>query len=97
MKEATASRPRSLVKKLQDFIGYDPQVSAAASTWSLLPSSTSSISSETKHYLVRLFPFTNWIGNYNLTWFLGDLIAGLTVGIMCVLGSRFVRIEHASC
>lgn len=26
----------------------------------------------------QLFPFTKWIGNYNLNWFVGDLIAGLT-------------------
>lgn len=28
------------------------------------------------HYVYRLFPFISWIGKYNLTWGLGDLIAG---------------------
>ena len=27
-------------------------------------------------YLYRLLPFLDWIGKYNWTWFLGDLIAG---------------------
>lgn len=27
-------------------------------------------------YLYRMFPFLSWIGKYNWTWFLGDLIAG---------------------
>ncbi len=28
-------------------------------------------------YVVSLFPFTHWIGKYNLQWFIGDLIAGM--------------------
>lgn len=28
------------------------------------------------HYFYRLFPFLHWITRYNLTWFIGDLIAG---------------------
>lgn len=27
-------------------------------------------------YFYNLFPFIHWIGKYNLTWFVGDLIAG---------------------
>lgn len=27
-------------------------------------------------YLKELFPFWNWIFHYNLTWLLGDIIAG---------------------
>lgn len=27
-------------------------------------------------YIYRMFPFVDWIGKYNWTWFLGDLIAG---------------------
>lgn len=29
-----------------------------------------------KHYLHSLFPFVAWIFHYNLTWLLGDVIAG---------------------
>ncbi|KAL2218755.1 sulfate transporter family-domain-containing protein [Thermoascus aurantiacus ATCC 26904] len=35
-------------------------------------------------YFLNLFPFLQWIGRYNLQWFLGDLIAGVTVGCVVV-------------
>jgi sodium-independent sulfate anion transporter 11 len=35
-------------------------------------------------YVYNLFPFISWIGKYNLTWFLGDMIAGVTVGAVVV-------------
>ncbi|KAH7323024.1 sulfate transporter family-domain-containing protein [Stachybotrys elegans] len=35
-------------------------------------------------YIYNLFPFIHWIGKYNKTWFLGDLIAGVTVGAVVV-------------
>ncbi|KAJ5719081.1 hypothetical protein N7493_007536 [Penicillium malachiteum] len=35
-------------------------------------------------YLIGLFPFLNWIGRYNLQWFIGDLVAGITVGAVVV-------------
>src|SRR5689334_9986861 len=31
---------------------------------------------DVRDYIARLFPFRSWIGKYNLTWALGDLIAG---------------------
>jgi len=37
----------------------------------LLPTRTGII-----NYLKELFPFVNWIFHYNLTWLLGDIIAG---------------------
>lgn len=35
-------------------------------------------------YLLNLFPFLTWIGNYNLTWLWGDMVAGITVGAVVV-------------
>ncbi|KAJ5431784.1 sulfate anion transporter [Penicillium cf. griseofulvum] len=35
-------------------------------------------------YFVRLLPFLQWIRYYNLQWFLGDLVAGITVGAVVV-------------
>ncbi len=35
-------------------------------------------------YIYNLFPFIQWIGKYNLTWFIGDLVAGVTVGAVVV-------------
>lgn len=38
----------------------------------------------TKQYFSSLVPFVHWIYRYNLTWFWGDLIAGLTVGAIVI-------------
>lgn len=35
-------------------------------------------------YFISLFPIITWIYRYNLTWLYGDLIAGITVGIVAV-------------
>jgi hypothetical protein len=37
-----------------------------------------------KNYFLSFFPFLTWIYRYNLTWFSGDLIAGLTVGVIVI-------------
>lgn len=36
------------------------------------------------NYVKSLFPTAQWIGRYNLTWFSGDLIAGLTAGAVII-------------
>ncbi|KAF5331065.1 hypothetical protein D9619_005937 [Psilocybe cf. subviscida] len=35
-------------------------------------------------YVISLFPILTWIKNYNLGWLTGDVIAGLTVGMVVV-------------
>lgn len=35
-------------------------------------------------YFINLFPFLQWITNYNLQWLYGDLVAGITVGAVVV-------------
>ncbi|CAG8575183.1 2023_t:CDS:2 [Paraglomus brasilianum] len=35
-------------------------------------------------YFLSLFPIVTWIRRYNLTWLLGDIIAGLTVGAVVI-------------
>jgi sodium-independent sulfate anion transporter 11 len=37
-----------------------------------------------KNYFLSFFPFLTWIYRYNLIWFWGDLIAGLTVGAVVI-------------
>ncbi|KAK9489203.1 sulfate transporter family-domain-containing protein [Lipomyces doorenjongii] len=39
---------------------------------------------ESGNYVVSLFPFIHWIGRYNLQWFIGDLVAGITVAAVVV-------------
>ncbi|PWY89202.1 sulfate permease [Aspergillus heteromorphus CBS 117.55] len=36
------------------------------------------------HYFYSIFPFLQWIMNYNMQWFMGDLIAGVTVGAVVI-------------
>ncbi|SPN97577.1 probable sulfate permease SutB [Cephalotrichum gorgonifer] len=35
-------------------------------------------------YTKSLFPFANWITHYNLTWLVGDAVAGITIGAIVV-------------
>lgn len=35
-------------------------------------------------YCISFFPFTQWIGRYNLRWLTGDIIAGITLGLVVV-------------
>ena len=35
-------------------------------------------------YVKNLFPFTQWLPRYNLQWFAGDLVAGITIGAVVV-------------
>ncbi|KAM0437714.1 hypothetical protein ACHAPT_002079 [Fusarium lateritium] len=39
---------------------------------------------ELAEYGTSLFPFLTWIGHYNLQWFAGDLVAGITIGAVVV-------------
>lgn len=39
---------------------------------------------QTKNYILSLFPFLQWAGNYNMRWFIGDLVAGITIGAVVV-------------
>ncbi|KAI8622207.1 sulfate transporter family-domain-containing protein, partial [Chytriomyces sp. MP71] len=35
-------------------------------------------------YILSFLPFLNWIRRYNLEWFIGDLVAGITVGLVAI-------------
>jgi sodium-independent sulfate anion transporter 11 len=37
-----------------------------------------------KNYFVSLFPIATWIYRYNARWALGDIVAGLTVGVVVI-------------
>ncbi|KAJ3570550.1 hypothetical protein NP233_g4336 [Leucocoprinus birnbaumii] len=44
-------------------------------------------------YIMSVFPVLTWIHRYNIGWLAGDLIAGLTVGIVAVpVGMSFAQI-----
>ncbi|KAK3688089.1 sulfate transporter family-domain-containing protein [Podospora appendiculata] len=72
-------------EKLDDSAYYndgsyvESEPSAADFLRSLAPTYTGVL-----NYLRELFPFLGWIFHYNLTWLLGDVIAGVTVGFVVV-------------
>ena len=35
-------------------------------------------------YVKNLFPIVDWLPSYNMTWFSGDILAALTVGILVI-------------
>ncbi|KAI5927540.1 sulfate permease [Camillea tinctor] len=76
--------PHDLVKRATDAIyPYEALLDEVPTVkeWALecLPSKYDIIP-----YLTSFFPFTKWIGRYNLRWFTGDVIAGVTLGLVVV-------------
>ena len=52
-------------------------------TW-LTERSQRSVVQQLRAYFTSLFPLFTWLPNYNVTWLMGDLVAGLTVGCVVV-------------
>nr|CAG8510185.1 13921_t:CDS:2 [Entrophospora candida] len=50
----------------------------------------------TASYIRSLFPIVTWIGRYNLTWFLGDVVAGITVGAIAIPQTMAVATKLAN-
>ncbi|CAF0758921.1 unnamed protein product [Didymodactylos carnosus] len=67
--------------EIQDYLYVDdepvPYQTQIKSYFQKLPASS-------KKYVRTLFPIFGWLPRYNLTWLIGDLIAGITVGVIIV-------------
>lgn len=73
---------------------YD-EIKASPQTWA--HSHTSHPLTRLRNYFISLFPIARWIYRYNLTWLYGDLIAGITVGIVVVpQGMSYAKIATLS-
>ncbi|KAF8061495.1 sulfate permease [Lyophyllum atratum] len=66
------------------FIGYPEEIVPVVSVHEWAVQHTSNPKQRLIDYLVSLFPLFQWISRYNFGWFTGDVIAGLTVGIVVV-------------
>ncbi|GAA6010475.1 hypothetical protein JCM11491_006956 [Sporobolomyces phaffii] len=81
-------RVESAKSSFKQWIGYDEQVVEAASVGDTLRSAVRGKSpvSAAGAYFHSLFPIVDWIGYYpwRKEWWLGDLIAGLSVGLVLV-------------
>ncbi|GAA5986932.1 hypothetical protein JCM10908_000960 [Rhodotorula pacifica] len=70
--------------KFLRWIGHDPVIVEAASARGFVKQYTTDLPGQAQSYVANLFPFHRWILNYNLTWLIGDCIAGFTVGLVVV-------------
>ena len=53
----------------------DTYVEQEPTAWEWLSEVTPN-GTDIKNYIIRLFPFMQWITRYNVQWLLGDLVAG---------------------
>ncbi|CDZ97673.1 Sulfate/bicarbonate/oxalate exchanger SAT-1 and related transporters (SLC26 family) [Phaffia rhodozyma] len=65
-------------------IGYEEDAPGTASSKDYLGQLGSNPKGKALEYFKSLFPFLQWLPNYNLQWLVGDLIAGITVGLVLV-------------
>jgi sodium-independent sulfate anion transporter 11 len=73
------------IKKLgKKLIGYPEEMVPAVSVKDWTSQFAQSPVQPAIDYVTRLFPIIGWITRYNLGWLTGDLIAGITVGIVLV-------------
>ncbi|KAG7446123.1 sulfate permease [Guyanagaster necrorhizus] len=65
-------------------IGYPEEIVPVVSSKDYVLQYTQDPGKRVVDYLVGLFPIFGWITRYNLGWLTGDVIAGLTVGMVIV-------------
>ncbi|KAJ3855593.1 sulfate transporter family-domain-containing protein [Lentinula lateritia] len=76
-----ATSAKELGKKI---IGYPERVVPVVTVKDWLSQFNRNPIQQAINYVVGLFPIIGWISRYNLGWLTGDVIAGLTVGIVLV-------------
>ncbi|KAJ1737725.1 hypothetical protein LPJ72_000194 [Coemansia sp. Benny D160-2] len=68
---------------------------ASSKEWlqqNVLPTRTKTVT-----YVKSLFPIFTWIYRYNWTWFVGDLVAGVTVGVVVIpQGMAYAKLAQLS-
>ncbi|WVN88167.1 uncharacterized protein L203_103368 [Cryptococcus depauperatus CBS 7841] len=74
----------TLKARVKKYFGYTDTTPEAISVVTWAKSKTPAVGNEMKEYLLSLFPFLQWVPRYNFTWLVGDLIAGITVGMVLV-------------
>ncbi|GJE97092.1 sulfate permease [Phanerochaete sordida] len=65
-------------------IGYDDEAVPVVSVSHWIRGLSQDPKGDLIHYVTSLFPITSWITRYNFGWLTGDVVAGLTVGIVVV-------------
>ncbi|WRT66193.1 uncharacterized protein IL334_003146 [Kwoniella shivajii] len=75
---------RDIKTRVKNYFGYTENTPETISVASWAKNSTPDARSAATSYFLSLFPFLQWAPRYNLTWLLGDLVAGITVGMVLV-------------
>ncbi|WWC89475.1 uncharacterized protein L201_004399 [Kwoniella dendrophila CBS 6074] len=81
---ATSHQERDFKTKVKNYFGYTDSTPETISVVSWAKNATPDARTGVKAYLLSLFPFIQWVPRYNLTWLFGDLVAGITVGMVLV-------------
>ncbi|WVQ99229.1 hypothetical protein IAU59_006361 [Kwoniella sp. CBS 9459] len=76
--------PHTVKSRVKNYFGYTETTPETISVASWAKSKTPDIRTGAKEYALSLFPFLQWAPRYNLTWLVGDLVAGITVGMVLV-------------
>ncbi|KAK0459512.1 sulfate transporter family-domain-containing protein [Desarmillaria tabescens] len=76
-----ASTAKRLGKRI---VGYPEEIVPVISARDYVLQATQDPIRRILEYIASLFPILGWITRYNLGWLTGDVIAGLTVGIVLV-------------
>ncbi|KAG0145275.1 hypothetical protein CROQUDRAFT_45986 [Cronartium quercuum f. sp. fusiforme G11] len=76
-------QPESRANRLQTLRSFEPELEAFIEPVS--PSSLPRLSTQIViNWAKSFFPFTNWLFKYRPEWIVGDLVAGLTVGMVVI-------------
>lgn len=75
---------QTVKNKVYDWTGYDPNAPQSVTVTDYFRDHKTDIRHAIKNYVLSLFPFLQWMPRYNLQWLYGDLIAGITVGMVLV-------------
>ncbi|KAL1728625.1 sulfate transporter family-domain-containing protein [Schizophyllum commune] len=90
----TAEQAKHLGKRV---IGYQDDVPPAIDTVDWLKASAGNPMQSVTRYVTSLFPILSWLPRYNLGWFYGDVVAGITVGMVLVpQGMSYAQIATLS-
>ncbi|KAL7421766.1 Sulfate permease 2 [Cryptotrichosporon argae] len=75
---------QTLGERVRAYLGIEEDEPESVSVRDYFKGSGKAVGPFVKDYVHRLFPFVDWLPRYNLTWLTGDLIAGITVGLVLV-------------
>ncbi|TRM61717.1 sulfate transporter family-domain-containing protein [Schizophyllum amplum] len=91
---SAAEKAKNLGKRV---IGYEDDVPPAIDTVDWIKESIGNPWQSAVGYATSLFPILSWLPRYNLGWFYGDVVAGLTVGMVLVpQGMSYAQIATLS-